>query len=94
MPVTPFSEVVCPRKNKLSLIFAKARLGRDWGPYDDFKVYINGVDPQTGLEATKFNDYPHIREMKLAMIAAEEAERQAANAGNQANGDQDFYDAA
>lgn len=45
MPVTSFSEVVCPRKNKLSLIFAKTRLEQDWGPYEDFKVYINGVDP-------------------------------------------------
>ena len=51
MPVTPFAEVICPRKSKLSLIFAKTRLSQEWGPYEQsFKIYINGEDPETGAQ--------------------------------------------
>jgi len=36
MPVNPFTEVICARKNKLSLKFAKTKLDADWGSVLDF----------------------------------------------------------
>jgi len=71
MPVTPFTEVICGKNNKLALKFSKIKLDVDWGNIFDFKIFIDGIDATTGQRVNKYyNDYPHIRQEKIALMQA------------------------